>query len=451
MLIFHDCSVQTDSSDELKWKHTCQYTSYVVAGIAVLFSCLVICLRSRIKMAIEVVESASRAIEDIPMMTFFPLWSLLTSLLLFAAWAYVTAYLYATSSLQNKDIPDGVGHIFYNEGRISTDKKYQAFDYKETTETKFASHFFVLLWVLSIVHYFTYMIVSGVVADWYFTPRDAQSGKKLRHNKQDADYDDEIHLTATPICDAVWRTLRHHLGTVVFAALIISVIKFVRWFVMYQVKLMDYGKKRCSCLSKLHACLECLKQCLLKWLECLLDKVNKNALIYCAIYGDAFCPSVCGSFKLVWSNLIRAAFMSLVSKIVTKLGTMMITLVTVGLSFCILTYLYPRVADEGYNELSSPILPLCIIGLIAFVVSKLFLAVYDTAIDTVFLCFLVDEKQNKDNGCMLADEGLKAVVSNYEEEAKAHAKNAPRFRHRAATGSVTAQRKDTTTDTEVNI
>ena len=54
------------------------------------------------------------------MITFFPLWSLLTSLLFFAAWAYVTAYLYATSSLQDKNIPEGLADITYNGHFIGT-------------------------------------------------------------------------------------------------------------------------------------------------------------------------------------------------------------------------------------------------------------------------------------------------------------------------------------------
>ncbi len=64
------------------------------------------------------------------------------------------------------------------------------------------------------------------------------------------------------------------------------------------------------------------------------------------------------------------------------------------------------------------------------IVARLFLQVYDTAVDTVFLCFLVDEKQNKSSGCMLADEGLKEVVSNYEDVAKERVESRPRFRRK---------------------
>merc|ERR1719365_411070 len=75
--------------------------------------------------------------------------------------------------------------------------------------------------------------------------------------------------------------------------------------------------------------------------------------------------------------------------------------------------------SEPYkSELSSPILPLFIIFVISLAVALMFLTVYDTAIDTVFMCFLLDEKHNKANGRMLADEGLRNIVQKYEEESK---------------------------------
>ena len=48
----------------------------------------------------------------------------------------------------------------------------------------------------------------------------------------------------------------------------------------------------------------------------------------------------------------------------------------------------------------------------------LFLTVYDTAIDTVFICFLVDEEANKNSGTMMADKGLRDIVQKYEGKSK---------------------------------
>ena len=109
-----------------------------------------------------------------------------------------------------------------------------------------------------------------------------------------------------------------------------------------------------------------------------------------SIYGDPFCPAVCGSFKLIWSNLVRVAVITFFSGIITLLGKIMIPIITTAISGFILYNINPY-----KSELGSPILPLIIIFIISLTIAMMFLTVYDTSIDTVFLCFLIDEKQNK--------------------------------------------------------
>ena len=58
------------------------------------------------------------------------------------------------------------------------------------------------------------------------------------------------------------------------------------------------------------------------------------------------------------------------------------------------------------------------IFIISLAIALIFLSVYDTAIDTIFLCFLVDEEANKNSGLMLADQNLKEIVQKYEKESK---------------------------------
>jgi len=153
--------------------------------------------------------------------------------------------------------------------------------------------------------------------------------------------------------------------------------------------------------------------CLLWCLECCLDKVSKNALIWVSVYGDAFCPAVCGSFKLIWENMARVAVITFFSTIVTTMGKIMIPLMTTAICAGLLMFVEPY-----KSELTSPIYPLVMIFILSLAVAMMFLTVYDTAIDTVFMCFLLDEKHNKENGKMLADEGLRKIVQKYAEQSK---------------------------------
>ena len=418
----------TQEAEDPKWKTFVRVSGYVIAGIDALFVLIICCLRDRIKMAVEVVKSASRAFEEICLLPFFPIFSFISIGLFFIVWCYVTLYLFATSDKVTRDIPKGMFDSSIEiDGYTFNNATYQKLDWDETANKSFPPHLFMLLWITASIYYCTYVIVAGVVADWYFTPRNAKSGKKIRMNKRSRKYIDEIHLTSTPISDAVWRTLRYHAGTITFAALIIAIVQFIRCAVLYSIKVMDGGMKP----NKVQEYLKGVVMCLLKLLECILDKINKNALIYNAIYGDAFCRSAIGSFKLIWSNLIRAAFISMISRMVTVLGKVMITLISVSLCAFVMVVIKAKDDNPLYNEdVSCPALPLLIVGIISYCVAKSFLAVYDTAIDTVFLCFLVDEKQNSSSGVMVADEGLKSVVSKYEDAAKETAKNSIVFRNK---------------------
>lgn len=158
----------------------------------------------------------------------------------------------------------------------------------------------------------------------------------------------------------------------------------------------------------LFRCLDCILWCL----ECCLDKVNRNALVWVCVYGDAFCPAVCGSFKLIWTNLFRVAVITFFSGIVTFLGKILIPIFSTVIMAAAMHY-----SDE-FEDITSPFLPLVIVFIISGGVGMLFMTIYDTAIDTVFLCFLIDEKHNKNDGLMMADENLREIVQKYEADSK---------------------------------
>lgn len=116
-----------------------------------------------------------------------------------------------------------------------------------------------------------------------------------------------------------------------------------------------------------------------------MDKVSKNAFIFCSIYGDAFCPSAAASFGLVWRNLARVAAVSTVGSFIIILGKLVVSFLTAGIAAFIMV-------KTSYGvDLSSPLLPGVVVLLLAYIISSLFMIVYETAIDTIFLCFLIDE------------------------------------------------------------
>lgn len=381
-----------------------EYVSYGIFGFTAIFLLITIFARNRILIAIQVIKSAGRSIGDMPMMVFFPLGPLLVIISFFFAWVFASIYIFSAGEEETNETPPAfVGQSFVAEGgEFEVGGNYTVLDYDTTIQEAFAPHFFLLLWVVQIGVYFTFTVIAGSVANWYFTERD-EDGNKIRG-------DGEYELSTRAVCKSCCRTTRYHLGTIIYAALIIAIIQFVRWCVRYMERMMSANGKEPNKIQKI---LFRVVDCLLYCLECCLDKVSKNALIWMSVYGDAFCPSVCGSFKLVWTNMARVAVITFFSTIVTTLGKIMIPLMTTAACAVILVFMEPY-----KSELSSPIYPLVMIFIISLAVALMFLTVYDTAIDTVFMCFLLDEKHNKANGKMLADEGLRNIVQKYEAESK---------------------------------
>jgi len=381
-----------------------EYVSYGIFGFTAIFFFLMIFLRNRILVAIQVIKSAGRSIGDMPMMVFFPIFPLLSIIGFFFAWVYVAIWIFSAGTVAYNDSPDGYSGVTFGaeNNAFTVGANYTVLDYDETIQDSFAPHFFLLLWVVQIGIYFTFTVVAGAVANWYFTERD-EDGNKIRGSG-------EYELSNSAVLKSCCRTTRYHIGTIIYAALIIAIIQFVRWCVRYMERMMSANGKEPNKIQKI---LFRVVDCLLWCLECCLDKVSKNALIWVSVYGDAFCPAVCGSFKLIWENMARVAVITFFSTIVTTMGKIMIPLMTTAICAGLLMFVEPY-----KSELTSPIYPLVMIFILSLAVAMMFLTVYDTAIDTVFMCFLLDEKHNKENGKMLADEGLRKIVQKYAEQSK---------------------------------
>lgn len=382
-----------------------EYVSYGVFALTAIFFLIIVFARKRILIAIQVIKSAGRSFGDMPMMAFFPIGPLALTIGFFFGWLWTAIYIFSAGVVTNEELPDGfsAGQTFAAEGDLfPLNGTYPRLDYDDTIQEGFAPHFFLLLWVVQIGVYFTFTVIAGAVANWYFTERD-EDGNKIRGSGQ-------YELSDRAVCKSCCRTSRYHLGTIIYAALIIAIIQFVRWCVRYMERLMSANGKPPNKIQKI---LFRVVDCFLWCLECCLDKVSKNSLIWVSIYGDAFCPAVCGSFKLVWANMARVAVITFFSTIVTTIGKIMIPLMTTAMCAGILIFM-----DPYKSELSSPIYPLVMIFIISLSVALMFLTVFDTAIDTVFMCFLLDEKHNKENGKMMADEGLRNIVQKYAEESQ---------------------------------
>jgi len=266
-------------------------------------------------------------------------------------------------------------------------------------------HFFHLLWTVQVFFYFSYLVMAGAVANWFFCKRN-QNGKKIRGYG-------ENHLPYSPVWAATKRTIRYHIGTVCLCALIIAIVQMIRAALMYVKKQTKGGDDGPNKFQK--ALLVCLS-CCFKVLECCLDKLNKNALIWTAIWGDGFLTAACSSFQLIWRNLFRVAALNVVSISLLTIGQVSVALVTTSIAGISMTK-GPKIKDL----INSPLAPSMVVFIVSYTVAGMFMTIFDSIIDTIFLCFLVDTEHNKDQE-MFSSESLQQLVKTYSAESKKIAK-----------------------------
>ena len=138
---------------------------------------------------------------------------------------------------------------------------------------------------------------------------------------------------------------------------------------------MEILLKCCMC------CLWCLEKC--------IKFLNKNAYIETAIYGYNFCTAARRAFTLLLTNIVRVAVLNFIT------GFMMfvIKLFVVAITGCVAYYWIQNNSDleADLNYWGVLVFFICIV---AFLISDIFLNIYDMTIDTIFLCFAEDSDRN---------------------------------------------------------
>ncbi|XP_037082789.1 choline transporter-like protein 4 isoform X2 [Pollicipes pollicipes] len=361
----------------------------VVLGVILLL--LIIILFKRLRIAIEVIEEASKSVTSILTTLFFPLVPWLLQLVVVAFFITMALYIASmgTSEYRVTALPDdctnGCSNFAMNETcnpeEFSKTCLSQCPDAECTFYgyNKFESipylHFynlFALLWVMFFVSAMGEMILAGAFAAWYWT------------------FDKQKNLPALPLLSSATRTLRYHIGTLAFGALIIAIIRLIRL-------ILDYIDKKCQqypgnqVVKVIMCCCKCCMWCLEKFMKF----INRNAYIMCAIYGKNFCTSAKDGFNLIMRNILRVLAVNSVCDFLLFLGKILITAaVTVG-SFYFLDNRIPiKGLDTVVPETQNSWVPTITIALGCYFITSLFFSVYEMAVDTIFLCFLEDIERN---------------------------------------------------------
>lgn len=125
-------------------------------------------------------------------------------------------------------------------------------------------------------------------------------------------------------------------------------------------------------------CAVCIIQCI----EDVCDYINESGMSYMAVKGENFCESALNALLLQIKHIFEFAFAQWIAQMFIWLGKVAIT---VGNCFsCMFIMKWMKI------EVSQPLGPLILIGIISYISASVFLGLFDTAVLSMMTSMAVD-------------------------------------------------------------
>ncbi|KAJ3662587.1 hypothetical protein Zmor_006928 [Zophobas morio] len=307
-----------------------QYMAIFFTILSVVFVIMLICMFKRIKLVIRLFKEAIQVIFGIPLILFEPLLTLLASTILLIILVFFLIIFATTGTLQ----------------LVNSD----LYEYVPNGVMIFTwfFHIVICLWMAQFIVGCQHMVISGAVSAYYFSR-------------------DKSTLTS-PIYNSFYNLIRYHLGTVAFGSLIITIIAIIKALIRSLVN---------SRQAKV------LIDCCLGAIEDFLKYLSKNAYIQTAMHGQPFYISGKRAVRLLWTNALSTIAVNSVGDFVMNMAKVLIVVCTVGVGILI--------RDSSITHFWAAIV---ISAIVTGIIADCFFAVFETAVDTIFLCFCEDRCMN---------------------------------------------------------
>uniref|UniRef100_A0A9J8BEG9 Choline transporter-like protein n=1 Tax=Cyprinus carpio carpio TaxID=630221 RepID=A0A9J8BEG9_CYPCA len=377
---------QPDFSVYLHIRQTWLAFIIILAILEFIIIILLIFLRNRIRIAVELMKEASRAVGYVMSSLFYPIFTFFLLTIVIAYWG-VTAVFLSTSSepvykVFNETVCPHARETCIPENftlsKMKTDCPQSeclfAFYGGETPYHKYLIflqfyNVFLFFWCANFVTALGQMTLAGAFASYYWAPNKTKD------------------MPAFPLCASLGRSLRYHTGSLAFGSLILAIVQIIRVLLEY----IDHKLKGAQ--NKFAKFLLCCMKCCFWCLEKFIKFLNRNAYIMVAIYGKNFCRSACDAFFLLMRNVIRVVVLDKVTDFILFLGKLLI----VGLVGIFAFFFFSGHTDAFKGTAPSlhyywvPILTV-LVG--SYFIAHGFFSVYAMCVDTLFLCFLEDLERN---------------------------------------------------------
>ncbi|XP_068432501.1 choline transporter-like protein 4 [Clinocottus analis] len=353
----------------------------------------IIFLRTRILIALALIQESSKAISHMMSSMLYPLITFVLLVVCVAYWGTTALYL-ATSGdpiykiVALNSMVDDCKSI---NGTVDCDpQNFNSSDYpgcpstncifiKYNNEGALQRNLFNLqlynavafLWCVNFVIALGQCTLAGAFASYYWA-----------FTKPD-------DIPMFPLSASFIRSLRYHVGSLAFGALILTIVQIARIILEY----IDHKTRGAQnqFARFILCCLKCCFWCLEKFIKFL----NRNAYIMIAIYGKNFCVSAKNAFLLLMRNVVRVVVLDKVTDLLLLFGKL---LVVAGVGILAFFFFSGRLLLPGDTFRSETLnyywMPIITVVFGSYLIAHGFFSVYSMCVDTLFLCFLEDLERN---------------------------------------------------------
>ncbi|XP_046742542.1 choline transporter-like 1 [Diprion similis] len=361
----------------------------IVATILTIILLFLLCfLRHRISIMAQLFKESAKCLAELPGLFFQPLLTFLSLLVFFAFWITIVLCLATANYPGLKNVPMLMTNQVTDEVKLTTSsgqndsinykspqgilltvRKFLAFtlvEYVDSTWVKYMWWVYIigLIWISEFIIACQNMVIAGAVAHWYFRGKDA---------------------SLSPVCSSMGKLVSYHLGSVACGSLLITIFKVPRLILTYLYAKFEKTKETSPCAQCGLKCCICCFYCLEKFIR----YMNHNAYTVIAIEGTHFCNAARIAFTTLVSNALQIAVINGIGDFILFLGKCFVTAATGSVGLLFLRQ------DPTLHFYAAPIFVICVF---AFFIAHSVISLYETVIDTLFLCICEDKNLHGENG-----------------------------------------------------
>lgn len=336
----NDLSTELDTEKE---NMKCMLAFAVITTVVtVILLALIFTLRKRVKLTVELLRVTNKAISRCPFLLLQPLWTFAILVFFWVLWVTVLLSLGTAGTAQ---VMEG--------GQV---------EYKPLSGIRYLwwYHLIGLIWTSEFILTCQRMTVAGAMVTCYFN-----------RNQNDP--------PARPILSSLSTLFCYHQGTAVKGSLLLTVTRIPRVILMYIYSTM---KERHSAWPRGEfRCSYCGLWCLTNYPY----HLNQDAYGAAAINGTDFCTSAKDAHTIISKNSSHLTSVNCFGNFIIFLGKVLVVCFSV----------FGGLMAFNYNRaLQVWAIPLLLVAFFAYLAAHSFLSVFETVLDTLFLCFAVDLETN---------------------------------------------------------